>query len=369
MGLFGMGAGGAAGWVATGGNPLGAAGGAYVGNYLEGKLGDWIGGGDGGDYQPGYTGAVDYGGQTIDYASNRSQVDSREIPLDYSLANADRQRTLGDRARQAEAYQLSLAAAQGQTPSVAEMQMLRGQELAAQQGANLAASARGGGGASLYAQQMAQQQAAMGSAAATRDAGILRAQEMAQARGEVGGMANSMRQAGQGDRQMSEQRAIAEAQARLANRSANDERSMGLLQAQQADRRAKAEYEAGNWDRTAAQYNAAMGANAGADTAAANRGAQREAAAIGAGGALLGSSYASKKDKLDAEHHRHERGREPDLRLGPPHRPAPSGGRHDVHGPAPCAEPRRRSASGRAVPSADRAAAPAGAAGRPRSAL
>ena len=292
MGLMGTLGGGGAGWVLSGGNPMGAAGGAYAGNWLEDKFSS-AGGHD--TYSPIVQPTVDYGGPTIDYAGNRSNTDLRELPMDYSMANSDRARSMAERGHQLDAYNMSMAAARGEGPSVAQQQMMAGQERAAQMGANVAAQARGGGGASLYAQQQAQQQAAMGAAAATRDAGILRAQEIAQARGEVGGLANSMRQAGQGDRQMSEARAIADAQARLANRKANDERSMGLLAAQQADRRAKAEYEAGNQDRALAAHNAAMGASQASDAANASRGERREAAILQAGATGYSGWQASKK--------------------------------------------------------------------------
>jgi hypothetical protein len=72
-------------------------------------------------------------------------------------------------------------AALGNTPSVAQLQLQGGQEDAARQAAQLAASARGTGG-QLMAENSAQAQNAMGQQTANYQSAMLRANEMAQAR-------------------------------------------------------------------------------------------------------------------------------------------------------------------------------------------
>lgn len=92
--------------------------------------------------------------------------------------------------RLAEDYQRTL---RGEGLSLAQQQMLAGQQMAAQQGMQMAASARGGTAGLMLAQRAAQQQAALGSAAAARDTSMLRAKEIAEARGQYGGLLTSMR--------------------------------------------------------------------------------------------------------------------------------------------------------------------------------
>lgn len=113
-----------------------------------------------------------------------------------ALANLEAQ----ERLRTTEAYERQLALAdeykrvlEGKTPSLAEQQMRAGQAQAMQQAAQMAASARGGTAGLMMAQRAAQQQAALGTAGVARDTAMLRAKEIAEARGQYGGLTSSMR--------------------------------------------------------------------------------------------------------------------------------------------------------------------------------
>lgn len=82
---------------------------------------------------------------------------------------------------------------EGKTASLAEQQMRAGQAQAMQQAAQMAASSRGGTAGLMMAQRSAQQQAALGTAGVARDAAMLRAKEIAEARGQLGQLSTAMR--------------------------------------------------------------------------------------------------------------------------------------------------------------------------------
>lgn len=279
MGLLGAVGGGIGGGVITGGNPLGVAGGAAGGSWLEDRVNSWFGD-DGENFQPVYTPPVEYAGTGTAYAAERAAADQRgAIAPDYSMADTDRARVLAERARQVEEYQRAAALARGEGgPTVAQLQMAAGQERATQQAANVAAGARGGGGAALLAQRDAARGAQVGAQVAARDAAILRAQEIAQAQDRAAGIAGQLRQAAAADRGMSEQRAQSGAQIGLASRGQNDQRSLGLLQAQLEEARARADVQAGNMQRNRQAYDAAQAARAGGEAAQ-----QQAQATLGAG--------------------------------------------------------------------------------------
>ena len=92
--------------------------------------------------------------------------------------------------RLAEDYQRTL---RGEGISLAEQQMRAGQAQAMQQAAQMAASSRGGTAGLMMAQRSAQQQAALGTAGVARDAAMLRAKEVAEARGGLGQLSTAMR--------------------------------------------------------------------------------------------------------------------------------------------------------------------------------
>jgi hypothetical protein len=82
---------------------------------------------------------------------------------------------------------------EGKGMSLAEQQMRAGQAQAMQQAAQMAASSRGGTAGLMMAQRSAQQQAALGTAGVARDAAMLRAKEVAEARGGLGQLSTAMR--------------------------------------------------------------------------------------------------------------------------------------------------------------------------------
>lgn len=114
--------------------------------------------------------------------------------------------------RLAEDYQRIL---RGEGISLAEQQMRAGQAQAMQQAAQMAASSRGGTAGLMMAQRSAQQQAALGTAGVARDAAMLRAKEVAEARGQYGGLLTSMRGMSQ-----QQQQAMLEAQMRATEADA-----------------------------------------------------------------------------------------------------------------------------------------------------
>jgi hypothetical protein len=114
--------------------------------------------------------------------------------------------------RLAEDYQRTL---RGEGISLAEQQMRAGQAQAMQQAAQMAASSRGGTAGLMMAQRSAQQQAALGTAGVARDAAMLRAKEVAEARGQYGGLLTSMRGMSQ-----QQQQAMLEAQMRATEADA-----------------------------------------------------------------------------------------------------------------------------------------------------
>ena len=85
----------------------------------------------------------------------------------------------------------------GTAPSLAQMQMQQGQQQAAEQGMQMAASARGTGG-QMAAQGQAAQAQAMGAQQANAQGAMLRAQEVTAARGGLAGIGAAQQGLGQG---------------------------------------------------------------------------------------------------------------------------------------------------------------------------
>lgn len=110
------------------------------------------------------------------------------------------------RGEQADLVQAYRDVESGKAPSLARMQLAEGQQAAAQRGAALAASARGGGGNILQAQRYAQEQAALGAAQTSADQAKLRTVEIAQARDARGQLASGMRGQDLQAQQMADQR-------------------------------------------------------------------------------------------------------------------------------------------------------------------
>lgn len=148
--------------------------------------------------------------------------------IDTTMANQSRGYEMGGLNQMGSALDLQRQAALGQTPSRAELLMRQGMNQAAADQASMVAGARGGGN-----QLAAMQRQAMGVGAQNQlntlgQAGILRAQEMADARnaymsgaGQYMGAAGSLRGQDFGQAQ-------AQAQLAMQQRNANDAYSLGM---------------------------------------------------------------------------------------------------------------------------------------------
>lgn len=136
---------------------------------------------------PGDTGykPFDYGGhqgladsEANHYRQMANSYGSRQAPTtDYTLANQDR-------GQQQSALGLQQSAAMGQAPSVAAIQQQQGLNQAMGMNQSMAASARGGGNSQALAARSALANNADMQQGAVNSAAMLRAQEMAQARGD-----------------------------------------------------------------------------------------------------------------------------------------------------------------------------------------
>lgn len=151
---------------------------------------------------------------------------------DYQNAQGNAAQARGS---QQDALGLMQSAAQGNQPSVAQMQMQAGTEDSIKAQMAAANSARGGGAAEALAQRNAQNNAAQAQQTNVFNTGMERAQEMAQARGQYGEMAGSMRgqdlasqQQAMAGQQMAYNTAQAQAQLGLANTAQNDTMSLGM---------------------------------------------------------------------------------------------------------------------------------------------
>ena len=119
---------------------------------------------------------------------------------DGDYERAQLQANQGMRAGQsglANAAGLYASAAAGNQPSVAQQQLVAGQQAAAMQANQMAASARGGAGAGIMAQRQAMDQQAAGAAGASQQAAMLRAHEMEQARAGLAGVGAQQQGLGQ----------------------------------------------------------------------------------------------------------------------------------------------------------------------------
>lgn len=152
--------------------------------------------------------------------SERQAIDARQAPqLDYG--QADQARGLLLESQQGYGDVIS-----GKAPSLAAQQMAAGQAQAAQQGYQMAASARGGAGNQLLAQRAAQRQAGDASLGVARDTSMLRSQEVASARQGQAQTAQALLGA-----DMARQQQFGQMQ--MQQRELNDQRAYGLLGAEQ----------------------------------------------------------------------------------------------------------------------------------------
>jgi hypothetical protein len=173
-------------------------------------------------------------------------------------------------------------------PSLAEQQMRAGQTQAGLQAMQMAAATRGGTANQLAAQRSAMQQQAIGLGQVNRNAGLLRAQEVQQARDAQAGLIGAMRQQDYQSRAGSQQQALGQAGLEMQQRALNDQRSMGLLgaqeQATQASMQGRMAYE--QLQQQGSEW--AQGQDAQIDQLNKQRNAQFWGSILGAGGALMG---------------------------------------------------------------------------------
>lgn len=220
---------------------------------------------------------------------NTSQADYRAGIADYRAGLAAQTQARGQ--QQQLASQL-FAASQGQGPSVAQEQQKAGTEAAALNALNIAATSRGGGaGATISALDSN----ALAAQRANRDAATLRAQEINDARAQLAGVTDSIRQ---GD-----QAAIAAAQgySRLGleqQQIGQQQQSLALQQMQQNDALRQALLEA-ELNVNNAQLQGSMGYGAAALQAAqANQAAQLQAGLAAQG--LNANAYESWQQRNNA---------------------------------------------------------------------
>jgi hypothetical protein len=132
------------------------------------------------------------------------------------------------------------------------------------------------------------QQQAIGQGQVNRNAGLLRAQEIQQARDAQAGLLGAMRQEDYQGRAGSQQQALGQAGLEMQQRALNDQRGMGLLgaqeQATQASMQGRMAYE--QLQQQGSEW--AQGQDAQIDQLNKQRSAQFWGSILGAGGSLMG---------------------------------------------------------------------------------
>lgn len=177
------------------GGPMGAGVGLAAGSLLGGAVGDMFE--DNPD--PAYVDPSLY--KTPEYDAYLAGLDERRAAytermgptLDWSQANADRQLALQARGYQDQAAQSYLDVLNGKGPSLAQQQLQQGLTTANALAMQQAASARGGPGNVLLANQQAQRTAAANSLATNAAMGQLKAREIDAARAGLLGAGSQMR--------------------------------------------------------------------------------------------------------------------------------------------------------------------------------
>lgn len=217
--------------------------------------------------------AYQYGGHAggADEATNRAQgmgadAQGRQgVNIDNSQYNGDRGAESGSRQNQSWGLSQLQNTIQGGTPSVAQNQLMSGLAHAQAAQQSQVASARGGGANLAAAQRLGSEQSAGLAQGANSDAATLRANEIATAMGQYGGLATSMRGNDLQREGMSADQAYRQAQLSDAQRGRNDTFQLGMegygnqIQGQQLGAQ-----EAGQAQQ-AANNNAANAINAGAE--------------------------------------------------------------------------------------------------------
>jgi len=139
-------------------------------------------------------GAIGFSSPEAPIRPYTAAVSDEEYARQQELAQQSLQGGQGGLMAAQQAYR---QAAAGNAPSVAQVQLQQGQQNAALQANQMAASARGGAGAGIMAQRQAMTQQAMGAQNANAQAAHLRAEEMAQARQGLASVSATQQQLGQ----------------------------------------------------------------------------------------------------------------------------------------------------------------------------
>lgn len=149
-------------------------------------------------------------------------MDNRQYDRLGMLGNADR-------GNQTQALNLMRGAANGMAPSVAQLQQQQGIDAAVRSQQAMAASARGPAALAMANSNAAANTAALQQQGIAQNA-QLRAQEMAQARGDFAGMASTMRSSDLSAQQLAAQDAQSAAQLQMATRAQNEQAQLQFQQ-------------------------------------------------------------------------------------------------------------------------------------------
>lgn len=196
-------------------------------------------------------------------AANRAAPET-----DWTMSDADRALSMGARERQMGLADEMEAYLRGDRVSLAEQQLRRSQLRAANEASNLAAGARGGAGAQVIAQQQAGQQQLAGLLETNQQSAELRAQEEANARGQLGQLLGQVRGQDLGQRGQSQGQAQFDVSTKLQQTALNDAQQRAAWER---------ELDAAKASNQTAQNLAA--AKQGGQQAVQNLNAQREQAA------------------------------------------------------------------------------------------
>lgn len=268
-----------------------------MGGGIGGAMTDIMGGGndyhqDTHDFSQGdYT----YGGKSaFDYETQGGQQQGRQgAQVGYGNADASRLMGMGSRGAEADATEMARQAAMGQAPSVAQNQLLMGRDQSIQNAMAMANSVRGGGANLAAAQMGAMRQGGETMGQVNQQSAMLRANEMAQARGQYGAMAAQQRAHDLQLQGLDAQQAQVQAQLEQQQKAQNDQYSLGLygLGQHAADSSLNASMgrnrdQAGN-EISAGQINAGVAAQNAAQAAANGQMVVGAAAGAASGGATM----------------------------------------------------------------------------------
>lgn len=284
---------------AVGGGLLGGPMGAGIGMSLGGALGGAVDGAFSDDpnvapanVDPNLYGTPGYDDYLAGLGSRQAAYGERGAPtLDWSQANQDRGYALQARGYQDQAAQSYLDALNGKGPSLAQQQMQQGLTTANALAMQQAASARGGPGNVLLANQQAQRTAAANSLATNAAMGQLKAREIAEARAGLLGAGSQMRGQDLDMRGQSQAQQKMGADVQLQQTGLNDamqrqleQGRLAALQGQQGARDAYAQ------DMLKAQMGV-QGINAQTQQANAERDRQMVGGVMQTGGQLAGMGF------------------------------------------------------------------------------